>query len=339
MRTWLLALLIVGVVLGSLELGFRRMGLRPTVTDSKALWSFQRSCVYSDGDMTPLVLLGASRIQVGFDMKQVRQRYPHHRVVQLAVDGTHPWATLRDLALDERFRGIVICSITAAGFCRSARDEQSDYVMHYRSQYNLNAAGNVRVSSFLQSRLVILNPSLKAETLLRQLVKGRPVTDYLRTFPDRGRLAEYARVPVDEFRANRIERSKADYARTVPLPPETWLTEALEIEACVRRIQDRGGKVVLVRLPTTDEFWACDQTYWPKARYWDVFARHTAATAIHFKDYSELACFDCPDTSHLDARDAPAFTRSLLRILEARHIISAIPSGSSGTRASSDMDH
>jgi hypothetical protein len=73
-------------------------------------------------------------------------------------------------------------------------------------------------------------------------------------------------------------------------------------------------------MPTCDERWEADERMFPKALFWDQLAARTHAMAIHFKDYPTLASFPCPDTSHLDKRDAPAFTRGLLEILRQRGV-------------------
>jgi hypothetical protein len=69
--------------------------------------------------------------------------------------------------------------------------------------------------------------------------------------------------------------------------------------------------VVFVRYITTGEHYELDEKYYPKSKYWDQFAKKTEAVTIHFKDVPELSNFECPDTSHLDFRDAPRFTVSL----------------------------
>jgi hypothetical protein len=89
-------------------------------------------------------------------------------------------------------------------------------------------------------------------------------------------------------------------------------------EPAIAQIQARGGRVVYVRMPTCDERWTGDEIVFPKAQFWDQLAAQTRALTIHFKDYPELAKFPCPDTSHIESKDAPEFTRTLLDILQ-RH--------------------
>ena len=79
--------------------------------------------------------------------------------------------------------------------------------------------------------------------------------------------------------------------------------------------------MVFVRFPTTDEHLAASEAVNPKAEFWDRFAAATRATTVHFLDYPELSRFDCPDTSHLDKRDAPAFTSALGDILVEKGVL------------------
>ena len=67
-----------------------------------------------------------------------------------------------------------------------------------------------------------------------------------------------------------------------------------------------------------------DQDTYPRSAYWDHLAAATGAATLHFQDEPELTRFECPDTSHLDQRDAPAFTAALVDAL-ARDGILEIP--------------
>ena len=79
--------------------------------------------------------------------------------------------------------------------------------------------------------------------------------------------------------------------------------------------------MVFVRFPTTDEHWEIDEKVFPKRVYWDQVERLTGGKTIHFRDVPSLANFDCPDTSHLDYRDAPKFTAALLDELIKRDVL------------------
>jgi len=101
---------------------------------------------------------------------------------------------------------------------------------------------------------------------------------------------------------------------------DQWLSLAESYETHIRTIQDRGGDVVLIHFPESGLLWDMTSTRWPQKTYWRPFEQATAATTVHFKDDPRLANFECPDTSHLDMHDAPAFTAALLTILDEKGV-------------------
>lgn len=84
-----------------------------SVTDDVALWINERSRLYGAGRRS-VVLIGASRIQVGVDLDTFALK-TGIRPVQLAINGNSPLPVLENLAQDVDFSGTVICSITGAG--------------------------------------------------------------------------------------------------------------------------------------------------------------------------------------------------------------------------------
>ena len=83
-------------------------------------------------------------------------------------------------------------------------------------------------------------------------------------------------------------------SQSVPSPPDDR----------VKRIQDRGGKVVFVRFPSGEDFYRVTERFYPKQEYWDRFAALTSAQTWHFRDVEGLSNFPCPDGVHLGSRDA-----------------------------------
>ena len=136
-RTWALALALCIVGLAGVELGYRQGGIRASVVDNHDLWSYQRSRVHGPPGQV-VALLGSSQMQLGFSTEWFRNRQPRFEPVQLAVDGTHPFATLRDLAYDPAFRGVVIVDVSIWGLSRGARESQAAYSQHYHHTSTLD---------------------------------------------------------------------------------------------------------------------------------------------------------------------------------------------------------
>ncbi|OIO39606.1 MAG: hypothetical protein AUJ71_00290 [Candidatus Omnitrophica bacterium CG1_02_49_16] len=68
-------------------------------------------------------------------------------------------------------------------------------------------------------------------------------------------------------------------------------------------------------MPTNDESWRFDEATCPK-RIWDQIQGWSGILTIHFKDDPILDSFKCPETSHLDAADAPFFPDGWRRLLK-----------------------
>jgi hypothetical protein len=315
---WIVGVALAANVLCGIEYLYRNQGYQPTVIDNKLLWSCHRQTIYPEGDKQTVVLLGASQIQLGFTPRVFEQQFPKYHVVNLAINGAYPFAALRDLADDENFNGIVICSIHARGFHRDHRQDQQPHVDYYHQEhlggFKLDEKINRSVSTILQSRFVILNPTLRLDEFMGDMIRDRslPPPHYVITHSDRSRAADFTRrLDLVAHRRRRIDQLRESYEEKYFLTPEDWLGQAMEIEPFVQAIQRRGGQVVFVRYITTEKHYELDQKYYPKQEYWDQFAKKTNAVTVHFADVPELSGFNCPDTNHLDFRDAPFYTIAL----------------------------
>jgi hypothetical protein len=250
---------------------------------------------------------------------------PGYRSIQLAMGGKHSvMASLKDLAEDGRFRGTVVIGMSELGFERARWKDQADLVGHWRRVYHGNAGLNVRISCWLHERIVALDPRLKLDTLIGRIAKQRAIpTPYY--------------IVMDTARVYRADYTMPDWDRLAPMVgcwyteaikparPEQWLEDAMALEPYVQAIQDRGGKVVFVRFPAGGTTLKIEEEAYPREQYWDRFAARTSAVCIHWRDHPELSRIPCPDGSHLDHRDSPAFTASLLRIWQERQ--STTPEG------------
>ncbi len=319
------------LVLGWMEYHWRLVGHGPSVVDDEDLWALNRRSVYSEGKKA-LVLLGASRMELNISGSELKKLLPKYKIIQLAVNGTHPVAALKDLAEDEKFEGIVICSIVAPGFERRNWDLQQSYVNNFHEDFTLNDCVNRRIAAFLQSKFVLFSPHLKCKQVIERYVeKGlRPPLKYLTVDSERFKKADYSRVNLEKQRKNRVDRLKEYYEGNMPFSSEEWLKQALSLDIWVEKIERRGGEVVFVRFPTAGEHWDLDEKFYPKEKYWDMFAKKTKASTIHFKDVPALDQYDLPDLSHLDTKDAVPFTRALIEELFKMGILGEKECGQDG---------
>ena len=315
-RSLLGAVLVAATAVSLVEVVWRSAGHRPTVVDSRDLWAYHRAAATRAGEAA-VVLLGSSRMQLDVDTERFRERLPDRPLVQLAIDDSQPVAVLRDLAADDSFRGTAIVDVTTWGLSRVAREGQQPYVEHYRSVSTANTRLSARLGSLVRSRLVILNPQVELGTLVRTGRPGPPF--YLQTLADRSRRADFTLVDLEGHRAFRARNLAAQ-----PRSPDAdaWLAEALEVDELARTIRDRGGEVAFVRLPSSGASWEFTARTYPKSIYWDRFAAAATSPTLHFRDVPAMADLECPDGSHLDVRDTPGFTDSLIDALQSLGVLS-----------------
>lgn len=326
---WVGTLAVATVLLGAAELYWRSRGYLPFVPESRDLWAFHRSRVYGQKSV---VLLGASRMRMGFSTDRFRERFPDHRIVQLAVDGRTPYATLCDLANDEDFHGLVICAITT-GFSdavTSNRGSQAGYVEHFHrwnSQDLLtksatwNVWGNRVMLWLLQERLVIANPPASLRSLLAHLQLGTPFRspDFATPRFDRSVLADYSKSK--DLAALRRANLGPSELRGKFTDLQTWIRNTTQLKPTITRLQQRGARVVFVHFPLTDELARQQEGKYPKWKYWDRIAGLTGAATIHYREVPGMFGFEIPDMAHIDYRDSPEFTDALLDELVRRGLL------------------
>lgn len=319
---WLLALGVALALVGGVEAHWRALGYRPNIRDSAQLWSIERDRAYA-AERTPLLLLGASRIEFAIDLKLLRDLLPKYQPAMLAQNAHYPLAALRDLANDERFHGVVLCDIEAGGLDAMYTEMQQPLVDYYRKQWAPSWHLHRVLLTHWQHNAVVADPDLGLIASALRLIDGSaaPRPEYFRFHADRGGDIDYrltdvaaAKKHFGEVLAN-SEQLHADVA------PEQWRADLAKVYEWTRRIQARGGKVIFYQSPTGPTLTRIEAIRHPKAQYWDRFVADSPAPVLDAMDDAELAKFELPDDSHLDYRDKPAYTRALVEALVGRGLL------------------
>ena len=307
-------LLLVGC-----EFVLRGSGFTPALHDSMALWAEQRALA-SQSDGNTVVLLGASRMERDIVPEELAVLLPGKKVVMLAIDGRPPMATLEDLAADPRFRGTIVCDLDVHRMVPSSWNfnAQGPYVEYYRKDWSVWNRLILSLEVAAQENLVLFHHRFAIKNLFAPYQEELFRT-HLVLRRNRFEEAHYNRLTPD-LRRIAIEMAydhyKSFYVNN-PFPsPSAMQMHYSHIEVLVERLLKKGCHIVFLRLPTSGKIWELDQQYLPKELYWDQFARQTKAKTIHFKDYESLKDYDCPEGSHLDYKEAIAFTRALGMILK-----------------------
>lgn len=322
LAAWTVAIATVAALALAAEAWLRRLEYLPTVQDDKDLWALRYERIRSRPDA--IALLGASRIQFAVDAAQV-ERATGRPTAMLAVNGHYPLAALRQLAEDESFTGLALVGIDSRGFNRAHWAMQQPWIDHWRSRWSLARRVHRLLLTPLQEAFVIARAPFAAANLARRALAGQglPFNDYVVLRDDRVGFVDYRRSDVAAIRARRIADLE-QYYRDHPAPaPETWLAALGPVAEWVRAIEARGGRVAFFREPVAGEHLALDEASYPRARYWDAYARTGTAPMLDFRDEPAFAGFALPDTSHVDGTDVPRFTAALLDALARRGIIAS----------------
>lgn len=334
----LLPFLLFLCVLVFFELHLRGLGWQSSLVDSVELWSSQRKRA-SDLEDQALILLGASRIQLGLDLEVAREA-TGLQPVQLAINGSPFIPVLKNLASDESVTGTLIIGLSDYISIGNGANKAEEWVEYYRNEYR-NGKGkepykkvNSLIKSFFDEYLVTRLSGAKPATIISSLAfKKRSYGNYLKTNSDRSIDADYKKVRMPHFYFDRVERNfGSDLFKQTTTYMEFLVKYNVAIEKIeavdkknflsgldvmlgyIKKIESRGGKVILVRFPTDKLIWEMDKKRYPRNNFWNEIAKRHISS-IHFQDYPELSSYTLPDGSHLDYRDKKSFTSALMSIV------------------------
>lgn len=332
----LLGCLISVSLLVLAEIRLRSAGVIPSVHDSLELWSVQRTRASSLGDRA-LIIVGASRALLGIDHEMLRQK-TGLEPVQLSIDGSGFLPVLEDLAIDPRVTGTVLVSATVDKITPVYRkDRAHEWVAAYNGNYRglFSPTLEARIRAFLSEHIALYASPIPLHLLPPLLFQGYRLEVNHITYRDRRVDTDYTLVKMPEYYLKRVARHHGklkaihefgnlqDYGTYLgnevgKLQPENqadFLKGAGGVALLADTIHKRGGKVVLLRMPTGKLVWEIDRRRYPRERFWNRLSDIPNITTIHFQDYAGLQFMELPDGSHIDMRDKARFTGNLADIL------------------------
>ena len=336
---WLLLAVLTIVFTGLSTLGWeihvRSIGYAPALNDTEDLWASRRTIVDAEPHRT--VLIGSSRILFDFDMDVYEKEFGN-RPLQLATVGTNPGPYLEDLANHSDYSGTVIVGVVPGLFFAPGGPPMKSPQNHLKRfrDWSPTQKFSHQVSRIMEKWFAFLNDSdLTLNQLLldlkipnRKNVKTKPeLPPYFHEVDEerQGGMTEFAakNIPLQKRiqqiwipsftpppppKGKSAEEAKADFNKAV----ETILKNT---KTHVDKIRKKGGKVLFLRLPSTEHLREMENKFTPRKQFWDRILKTTGAPGIHFEDYEELKGFDCPEWSHLNRQDATEFTKRLMPIL------------------------
>jgi hypothetical protein len=301
-------------VLGFYEGYWCLRGVSVSLGDDNQVWALTRGSIRAN-DPAEIVLLGASRIQLGLDLDEMTSVFDGRRPVQLARPGSVWVPVLEHLSNDPTFCGVVICDFYSGMLsdrCGLRPDLQAEAVQFYDHR-SFGALPEYWLRWICDQHLVCRRSELTLPNLVDQLRQGhlpRPQTAR-QVLPDRSARVDYRQIEL----ASQPQYVPTGAAQTDPERVRKNLSGWREM---AERIRSRGGKVVFVMMPVSGRNRAYEEDIFPRATEWDLLAAQPWAITIHYADYPELAYFQCPDGCHLDCRDAGQFTRAFTAILTSK---------------------
>lgn len=340
-KMWLSALLLLTVFVLMLEGRLALRDIAPTLFDSKTRWQEERLRVKA-ADKKALVLIGASRIQLGIDPPLLSQ-LSGMQTIQLAIDGSSYWPILQGLANDPDFIGTVVVdyyeySTLDNDPANLARRYESDYQQKKTklTYWNFDRLENQLEWGLRGSLRSYADGARPMDSLYYRVINKPYMPQYLRTRSDRSRDADYSKMDMPKFYIGRVYRNLGKYA-----PPrnrqfdtyEEMLTDLQQhiaalpqantdqltqkhhlLREAVDKIRHRGGKVIFLTMPTSGMIHDIENKQYPQAVFWVPLKKALPVTMIHSDEHPTLKAFVCPDGSHLDYRDKARFTAAFAQV-------------------------
>jgi hypothetical protein len=309
-RRILLSTLVTCVVsVGALELFWRAHGIEPDVPDSVTLWKYWRTRVYQPSGKV-LVFLGTSRIRTDIDLESLSQALPRFQCVQLGVSGdVSPIGTVRSLALDPAFHGIVVCELAAPFLAWPRWDDQKKW----SRQPDTHSAFEQLLGAYIRDKAALLNPRVTIGCLGRD-VFAEPIVSPTRCRSSFTRFLRYR----GDVRGAPFDDVDAQVARQEPTDARTVAQSVAEIGDLVQCIQARGGAVVFVSLPLSTGIETT--TGFPDDISWPRILGQTGAVCISLEGDAS-GRFHCADGVHLDQKQAKRLTNLLIMELYRNRVI------------------
>jgi hypothetical protein len=326
------ALLALLALVLFMEYRLAQLGYRPTVHDSHARWAAERMRASHLGNRA-LIMIGASRLQVGVDIDTLRKQ-TGLEPVQLAIDSGAFAPVLAGLAQDPAIRGTVL--VDYYDYAVGSNGGPAALYQRYYEKSGSKATGapsdrveKVLTEAVRENLSSYANEANPINSLMTRIFEGKVAQYPLITLPDRSRLADYSKVKMPEHYYQRVARTlgmdpqgsvtEAELMKKVslqtPMSDKNFVESARATREMVAAIEARGGRVFFLAMPSSGMVRQIEERRYPRTRFWDQFVKEVGVRSLRSIDDPVLRNFTCPDGSHLDVRDRVAFTVEMSRAL------------------------
>lgn len=283
------ALLAFAACVGLMEWRLAQLGYQPTVLDSTARWNHERTRASHLGERA-IILVGASRIQLGVDLDILRQE-TGLEPVQLAIDGTPADPVLADLAADPAIRGTILVDYYGHGV--DAVENRAGYYLKKHSSPSAQGsdlspaawAENLLAESLRERMRSYADGAQPIMSLLVRIGGGQAGGAFLTTRPDRSRFADYSQVKMPEYYYKRVARElgldsigissntqallERQIQQITASESRRFLERVVDIRRMAQAIQARGGRVVFIQMPTSGMIREIEEKRYPDKLFWE----------------------------------------------------------------------
>jgi hypothetical protein len=303
------------IAVAAFELMLRVEGAPPTVIDDPAMWAIERDSARTADNS--VILVGASRIQMGFSSDVFHERFPDRPLVVLPIDGRTPWPVLRDISRDPEVVGTIIVSSLSCLLPNEGFDLSPEYAAYADILASPSAVAERRIVTQVQWHLRIANPRNSWVGLVQHGEIGRPGVVM---GPDRIRHADFLSRTDKGAGLRRVPTGRTPWFERPQAEREALLARSRRlIRSWVEPLTARGCTVAFVRFPPDAAGRAHREIVEPRAATWDQVLPYVGAdVVVYAEDFPQLLDVRVPDGSHIDVRDKNKFTAQLLDILH-RH--------------------
>lgn len=323
---WLISLVSAGIlsliVLVFYDNWLREKGVEPSFENSLQRWSMVRAQVQNDENPSSIVLLGASRMQGNINLTATKSRHPERNVYQLAMEGLPPFASLEDIADNTDFKGTVMVSLFPSWILEEGgKYDQAQLVDYYHDNWNWARWIDTMAADAVSNTFVFTDNRYRFRNAVDALINHDTIfqgVDYVNISEDRERRLDVDKIDLEQLRGRILWSTEKELADAGIPDRDAWQSSVAALKAPIEKIRARGGRVILIRMPSSGPVYQMEQTAFPRQLYWDsIVTGADSDAAIHFADYPRLLSFELADYSHLDRDDTLAFTHALFDIIDS----------------------
>lgn len=319
------------------EIYWRSQGMEPNIDDNKNLWANQRSKLENYTDNT-VIFIGSSRILYDINL-EIWEKETGTDAIMLATQGATPAPVFKDIVEKTDFNGTLIVGITPPLFFSTTNPkarfvERSQSLVDYYYKRTYAQRLNHVLSIPLQQNLAFIrdgdenwDSDVDLKTLLKRIhigERGGPFYPPFNNFEEIT-LDRHMKMPeimvTDTAYANTVKKVWTAILSGDNPPPDRESTTNAFVELA-DKFKARGGKLILVRCPSSGLFKKVEDQGFPKTAFWDVLVEKTGVTAYNYMDYEQFNNLFLPEWSHLSAKDAKFFTKELIKIMKADGVLS-----------------